>query len=154
MFTIVPVYTYNGGFTWSKVCSSLKRECSRKIKGGTGLWQKQNNSDIKTYTHRLFFDKFLYSWYFIIFCIYSIYNALETTIFSARRLCQLESLRASKAETPGGQTNWRLSALYIKQIPNRLLSTIDGNVVFVHTQYSCILTSHVSTRFCVRQNYW
>ena len=24
-------------------------------------------------------------------------------------------------------------------MPNRLLSTIDGNVVFVHSQYSCIL---------------
>ena len=26
-------------------------------------------------------------------------------------------------------------------------STIDGNVVFVHSQYSCILTSQVSTQF-------
>ena len=29
--------------------------------------------------------------------------------------------------------------------PNRLSSTIDGNVEFVHSQYSCILTSQVST---------
>ena len=26
-------------------------------------------------------------------------------------------------------------------------STIDGNVEFVHSQYSCILTSQVSTQF-------
>jgi len=32
-------------------------------------------------------------------------------------------------------------------ISNRLLSTIDGNVEFVHSQYSCILTSQVSIRF-------
>ena len=30
---------------------------------------------------------------------------------------------------------------------NRLLSTIDGNAVFVHSQYSCILTLQVSTQF-------
>ena len=32
-------------------------------------------------------------------------------------------------------------------------STINGNVVFVHNQYCCILTSQASTQFCVRQNY-
>jgi len=127
----------------------LEKRVFAKNKRGYRLMAKTNHLDIKTYAHRLFFDKFLYSWYFIIFCIYSIYNALETTIFSARRLCQLESIRASKAETPGGQTNWRLSAFYIKQIPNRLLSTIDGNVVFVHSQYSCILTSQASNQFRV-----
>ena len=31
--------------------------------------------------------------------------------------------------------------------PNRLLSTIDGNVVFVLSQYSCILTSQVLTQY-------
>ena len=30
---------------------------------------------------------------------------------------------------------------------NRLLSTIDGNVEFVHSQYSCILSSQVSIQF-------
>ena len=29
--------------------------------------------------------------------------------------------------------------------PNRLSSTIDGNEEIVHSQYSCILTSQVST---------
>ena len=31
--------------------------------------------------------------------------------------------------------------------PNRLSSTIDGNVEFVHSQYICILTPQVSTQF-------
>jgi len=39
------------------------------------------------------------------------------------------------------------------QSTNIMLSTIDDNVVFVHSQYSCILTSQVSTQYCVRQNY-
>jgi len=30
--------------------------------------------------------------------------------------------------------------------PNILISTIDGNIVFVHSQYSCILTSQVLTQ--------
>ena len=37
--------------------------------------------------------------------------------------------------------------------PNRLSSTIDGNVEFVHSQYSCILTIQVSTVWCFRLNY-
>ena len=33
--------------------------------------------------------------------------------------------------------------------------TIDGNVEFVHSQYSCILTPQVSIQLCcVRQNYY
>ena len=31
--------------------------------------------------------------------------------------------------------------------PTRLSSTIDCNVEFVHSQYSCILTSQVSTQY-------
>ena len=32
-------------------------------------------------------------------------------------------------------------------------STIDGNVEFVHSQYSCILTSKVSIHFLCPKNY-
>ena len=41
----------------------------------------------------------------------------------------------------------------VSLILNRLSSTIDGNVELVHSQYSCIPTSQVSTVLCVRQNY-
>ena len=37
--------------------------------------------------------------------------------------------------------------------PNRLSSAIHDNEEFVHSQYSCILTSQVSTVLCVRSNY-
>ena len=39
-----------------------------------------------------------------------------------------------------------VSNVYI-MTPNRLLSTIDGNVEFVHSQYSRILSSQVSIQF-------
>jgi len=45
----------------------------------------------------------------------------------------------------------KLKALLAKS--NRLLSTIDDNVVFAHFQYSCILTLQVSPQYCVRKNY-
>ena len=41
---------------------------------------------------------------------------LKQRFFSARCLCHVESLRASRAETPGGQTNRRFKC--IKQIQN------------------------------------
>ena len=47
--------------------------------------------------------------------------------------------------------NNQLSVRKNQDISNILLSSIDGNVKFVHSQYSCILTSQVST--CVRQNH-
>ena len=39
---------------------------------------------------------------------------LKQRFISARCLSHVELLRASRAETPGGQTNWR----FIKQIQN------------------------------------
>ena len=33
---------------------------------------------------------------------------LKQRFFPARCLCHVEPLRVSRAETPGGQTNWRL----------------------------------------------
>ena len=71
---------------------------------------------------RLFFNAFVYNQYFMIFVICFLYNAIKTTIFSARCLCHLESFRASRAETPAGQTNHRLRTLCIKQIQILILT--------------------------------
>ena len=40
--------------------------------------------------------------------------------------------------------NWHISVPMLIQIDS---STIDGNVEFVHSQYSCILSSQVSIQF-------
>ena len=47
-----------------------------------------------------------------------------------------------------GQTNKQTKTYTKTQIDS---STIDGNVEFVHSQYSCILTSQVSTVLFTRQ---
>jgi len=48
---------------------------TRIVKNSTK--SQTNHSDIRTYSHRLFFDAFLYSWYFIIFFIRFVSNALK-----------------------------------------------------------------------------
>ena len=61
-----------------------------------------------------------------------------------------------ESQTYGMYTVCFLSSLFLATV-NLLLSlsspnsAIDGNVEFVHTQYSCILTSQVSTKFDVSE---
>ena len=73
-----------------------------------------NHSDITTNSHRLFFATFVYSYfsYYFLLLLYTMH--LKQQFISARCLSHMELLRASRAETPGGQTNRG----FIKQIQN------------------------------------
>ena len=72
-------------------------------------------------------------------------------LFSARRIClHVESLRASRAEAPGGQTNWRLSALYIKKIQNIMRYQLYLNASYV--LYNVNVVQMVFNNFLNRRN--
>ena len=60
---------------------------------------------LTTFNHRILFDAFVYSWYFIVFFICFIYIALKRTIFwSTRCLSHVEPCSYIESrETPGGQ---------------------------------------------------
>ena len=130
-----------GGICWFYMRKLLKRLISkniasiykfRKLQHTTRIVKKKsilfhaNHSDITTYNHRLFFDAFVNSWYFIIFVLYTMHLKRRfVPALGVSATCNHSDHREQRhlAANYFGV----LSALYIKQIKNIVKSQLYTN---------------------------